>query len=80
MYYINRRNELNDVVDSMPYNSTWASGLQGCEELGDAGASVGVGVTPGGLKVNTGVNVSFTWLLIGGVVGYFVFFHKKGRG
>ena len=88
MYYLKTNNlhvrdrnagwEMGDVVDTMNYDSAWSSGLSGCDQMGDVGVNAGVGVGASGLRVNAGGNVSLTWLLIAGVVGYFVFF-KKGR-
>jgi hypothetical protein len=83
MYYLPHNNQidqtsLNDVVDTMPFNSSWApGGLAGCD-MADVGVKAGVGVSQGGLNVNAGGNVSFTWLLISGALAYFMFFRKKG--
>ncbi|HMY74911.1 MAG TPA: hypothetical protein PLQ88_24045, partial [Blastocatellia bacterium] len=57
--------------DSMPFNSSWASGqLAGCEcdSLGDVG--VNVGVSPGGVQASGGFGWG-TLLLIG--AGFFLF-------
>lgn len=95
MYNLTRHNNLHnreqqgwnmgDVVDTMPYKSSWAPGglagcaeCNGCDGLSGAGVSASVGVGSSGLNVNTGGNISFTWLLIAGAIGYFVFF-KKGK-
>ena len=69
--------QLHDVVDTMPFNSSWApGGLAGCD-MGDVGVKAGVGVSQTGLNVNAGGKVSFTWLLIGSALAYFLFFRKR---
>lgn len=62
--------ELNDIVDSMPYNSAWSSGeLAGCD-LADANA--GVQVSTGGVQASGGIN----WTTVALVAGGFWLFRK----
>lgn len=66
---LDQDNGLEDIVDSMPYNSEWAPGqLAGCDALGDVG--VKVGVSPGGVNASGGFGWG-TLLLIG--AGFFLF-------
>lgn len=51
-----------DVVDSLPYNSEWASGLNGCE-LGDVSTRLSVGAS--GVNAQGGFDWS-TLIWIGG--------------
>ena len=56
--------ELADVVDSMPFNSSWAPGqLAGCE-MGDVNA--GAQVSTSGVQVSGGINWTTVALIAGG--------------
>jgi hypothetical protein len=57
--------ELNDIVDSMPFDSNWAPGqLAGCD-LADANA--GVNVSTSGVRASGGINWTTVALIAGGL-------------
>jgi len=65
------RDDLGDIVDSMPYRSEWAGddNLAGCG-MGDV--SAGVRVNPSGVQASGGIN----WTTVALIAGGFWLFRK----
>jgi hypothetical protein len=67
---IGTNEQLNDIVDSMPYQSDFGMGNCGCTGLADAGVNLGVGTS----GVNASGGFSWTTLLL---IGAAIYLGKK---